>query len=87
MPSRDGGTNGLYLGPPDVMTPLFGPGSLRAHIEEAERRGIRCSILSLPRVELDIDTIEDVDAFLAIPKHAGSRTNEVLVRLRKAARA
>jgi 2-phospho-L-lactate/phosphoenolpyruvate guanylyltransferase len=87
VPSRDGGTNGLFLGPPDVMPPLFGTGSLRAHIEEAERRSIRCSILSLPRLELDIDTIEDVDAYLAKPKHATSRTNEVLVRLRKSARA
>jgi 2-phospho-L-lactate guanylyltransferase len=87
VPSRDGGTNGLFLGPPGVMPPLFGAGSLRAHIEEAERRSIRCSILSLPRLELDIDTIEDVDAYLAKPKHATSRTNEVLVRLRKSARA
>jgi 2-phospho-L-lactate guanylyltransferase len=87
VPSRDGGTNALYLGPPDVMAPHFGEASLRTHIQEAERLGIRCSLLSLPRVELDIDTIEDVDAYLAQPKHATSRTNELLVRLRKAARA
>lgn len=84
VPSRDGGTNGLHLSPPNVMAPRFGPHSFKAHIHEAERLGIRCSILSLERLELDIDTIEDVDAYLARPKHAPSRTGEVLERLRKA---
>lgn len=84
VPSRDGGTNGLHLSPPNVMAPRFGTHSFKAHIHEAERLGIRCSILSLERLELDIDTIEDVDAYLARPKHAPSRTGEVLERLRKA---
>jgi len=84
VPSRDGGTNALYLGPPDIMQPRFGAGSLRDHIHEAERLGLRCALLSLPRLELDIDTAEDVDAYLAKPKHAASATNEVLVRVRSA---
>ena len=55
----DGGTNGLYLSPPDALTPHFGAGSLRSHAAEAEAAGLRCSILDLPRLALDVDTIED----------------------------
>jgi 2-phospho-L-lactate guanylyltransferase len=79
---RDGGTNGLYLRPPDIMAPRFGASSLKGHIQLAERLGFRCSILILPRLALDIDTIEDVDAFLSKELHAPNRTAEVLNRLR-----
>jgi 2-phospho-L-lactate/phosphoenolpyruvate guanylyltransferase len=80
--SGDGGTNALYLSPPDVLRPQFGPGSLKAHVGLAERRGLRCSILSLARLALDIDTIDDVDAFLAARRHARTHTETVLERLR-----
>jgi 2-phospho-L-lactate/phosphoenolpyruvate guanylyltransferase len=83
VPSRnDGGTNALYLRPPDLIDPQFGPGSFKAHVELAERRRLRCSILMLPRLELDIDTMEDVDAFLAAPRDAQTHTEKVLRRLR-----
>jgi 2-phospho-L-lactate guanylyltransferase len=81
VPSRsDGGTNALYVSPPDLISPQFGPGSLRAHVDLAERRGLRCSILALPRLELDIDTPEDVDLFMAARRPAPTRTAEVLER-------
>ncbi len=79
---RDGGTNGLYLSPPNIMAPRFGAASLKGHIQLAERLGFRCSILVLPRLALDIDTIEDVDAFLRKELHAPNRTADVLNRLR-----
>ena len=75
---RDGGTNGLYISPPDLLAPRFGEGSLRRHIELAEQRTLRCALLSLPRLSLDIDTIEDVREFLAKPAHAPSHTRDVL---------
>lgn len=78
----DGGTNALYLSPPDVLAPRFGEHSMKAHIEIAEARALRCAILSLPRLALDIDTIEDVDAFLEWPNRFPSRTGEVLERWR-----
>ena len=56
---QDGGTNALYLSPPGVLEPSFGASSLRAHIDQAERRGLRCAILNLPRLALDLDTLED----------------------------
>ncbi|HEV2754618.1 MAG TPA: 2-phospho-L-lactate guanylyltransferase [Actinomycetota bacterium] len=78
----DGGTNALFLTPPDLIEPAFGTGSLQRHIALAERRGYRCSILALPRLALDIDTPADVDAFLAKAGSFGGRTAEVLRKLR-----
>lgn len=82
VPSRDGGTNALYMSPGDLMEPLFGEHSFKAHLAAAESLGKRCTILALPRLELDIDTIEDVDAFLARPKAAETRSSVVLARAR-----
>jgi 2-phospho-L-lactate/phosphoenolpyruvate guanylyltransferase len=80
--ARGGGTNALYLAPADLIRPRFGPSSLQAYLSAAESGGHRCSILSLPRLALDIDTVADVDAYLARPKPAMSATQRVLERLR-----
>lgn len=80
----DGGTNALFLSPPGLIEPAFGPGSLQRHIALAEREGYRCTILALPRLALDIDTPADVDAFLAKAGSFGGRTAEVLRKLREA---
>jgi 2-phospho-L-lactate guanylyltransferase len=80
----DGGTNGLFLSPPDLLDPRFGSASLKAHVDAAAERRLRCSILALPRLALDIDTIEDVDAFLERPAYGTSRARELLTRLRPA---
>jgi 2-phospho-L-lactate/phosphoenolpyruvate guanylyltransferase len=83
VPSRrDGGTNALYMRPPGVIEPRFGAGSLAEHVRLAERLGLRCSMLPLPRVQLDIDTIEDVDAFLGARHPVPTRTAAVLTVLR-----
>jgi 2-phospho-L-lactate/phosphoenolpyruvate guanylyltransferase len=79
---RDGGTNGLYLRPPGLLEPRFGPGSLQAHAELADRLELRCSILPLPHLALDIDTIEDVDELLGSPRAAAGRAGALLSRLR-----
>ncbi|MGH2828326.1 MAG: 2-phospho-L-lactate guanylyltransferase [Actinomycetota bacterium] len=78
----DGGTNGLYLSPPDLLAPRFGAASLNAHYAAAASLRLRCSILSLPRLALDIDTVADVDAFLARPAYGPSRTRDLLQELR-----
>lgn len=79
---EDGGTNAMFLAPPDLIEPAFGPGSLRRHIALAERKRYRCSILSLPRLALDVDTPADVDAFLAAAGEFGGRSAELLRKLR-----
>lgn len=78
---RDGGTNGLFMSPPDLLQPNFGPGSLQKHLHTAERASLRCALLSLPRLSLDIDTVEDVRAYLARPKHSETNTSRVLEEL------
>lgn len=78
---RDGGTNGLFMSPPDLLQPNFGPGSLQKHLQTAEHASLRCALLSLPRLSLDIDTVEDVRAYLAKPKHAETNTSRVLDEL------
>ena len=60
----DGGTNGLTLRPPDLIAPSFGPGSLQSHVAAAETLGLRCTILALDGLSLDLDTPEDVAALL-----------------------
>jgi 2-phospho-L-lactate guanylyltransferase len=78
----DGGTNALYVSPPDLIEPSFGPGSLQRHIALAERRRYRCTILGLSRLALDVDTPADVDAFLAAAGEHGGRSAELLRTLR-----
>lgn len=82
---KDGGTNGLYLSPPGLLAPNFGEGSLRRHLALAESAGYRCALLSLPRLALDIDTVEDVRDFLARPRHAPNHTSAVLEELQEKA--
>jgi 2-phospho-L-lactate/phosphoenolpyruvate guanylyltransferase len=81
VPARiGGGTNALYLRPPALIEPSFGAGSLAAHVRAAEERGARCSILALPRMELDIDTPEDLELLMEIG--SGSSTAAVIAAVR-----
>ena len=77
---RDGGTNALHMSRPGSVDPRFGPGSLQSYVELADRMRLRCSILPLERLALDIDTIEDVGQLL----HSGAagHTAQLLGRLR-----
>ena len=79
---RDGGTNAVYMRPPTLLDPQFGPHSLNAHMSLAGRLGLRCSMLVLPRLSLDIDTLEDVDDFLRRDTLGTSTSARVLKTLR-----
>jgi 2-phospho-L-lactate guanylyltransferase len=69
VPSSDGtGTNALVRTPPNCIDSRFGPGSFRAHLDQAHSKGIPADVLRLPGLMLDIDTPEDVAEFLAIPR-------------------
>lgn len=78
VPSGNGGTNGLFLSPPTAIAPAFGPDSFRAHLTAAEDLRLRCSILPLPRLELDIDSPGDVEALRARPRHGRSHTFDAI---------
>ena len=68
VPSSDGtGTNALVRTPPNCIESRFGPGSCRAHIEQALSKGWPTDVLCLPGLMFDIDTPEDVAEFLAGP--------------------
>ncbi len=61
VPSRDGtGTNALLRTPPALFPSHFGPGSFARHLSEAARCGARAQVLRNPRVELDVDDLEDL---------------------------
>jgi len=66
VPSSDGtGTNALVRTPPDCIESRFGPGSFRAHIDQALSKGLHADVLRLPGLMFDIDTPEDVAELLA----------------------
>ena len=74
VPSADGtGTNAMARTPPDVIESRFGPGSCRAHLDQARRKNVPSDILRLPGLMFDIDTPEDVAELLA-SSHAGEVT-------------
>lgn len=78
VPSNDGGTNGLYLRPPSIMQPEFGPGSLQAHVERADALGLRCTVLPLESMATDLDTEADAAILLAGERKRGSATLSLL---------
>jgi 2-phospho-L-lactate guanylyltransferase len=59
------GTNGLALAPPDVIGFQFGRGSFAAHQAAAERSGARLSVVERPGLAFDVDTPQDLAAWLA----------------------
>jgi 2-phospho-L-lactate guanylyltransferase len=65
VPSSDGtGTNALVRTPPDCIESRFGPGSFRAHLDQAQSKGVPADVLPLPGLMFDIDTPEDVAELL-----------------------
>jgi 2-phospho-L-lactate guanylyltransferase len=79
--TRDGGTNGLFLSPPDAIEPRFGPASFAVHMRIAQDHSLRCSILESPGLGLDIDRIDDVVAFLDHPRSSRTATGRVFAAL------
>jgi 2-phospho-L-lactate/phosphoenolpyruvate guanylyltransferase len=68
VPSSDGtGTNALVRTPPNCIQSRFGPGSFRAHLDQALSKGVPADVLRLPGLMFDIDTPEDVAELLASP--------------------
>lgn len=53
------GTNALLLAPPGDFTFHYGPGSYRAHLDEAAARGRTTCIINAPGLRFDLDTEGD----------------------------
>lgn len=73
VPNReDTGTNALLLTPPDCLPVAFGDDSFRRHLRLCAERDLAVDVRRMPRVALDIDTPEDLAAFIAqrVPSHS-----------------
>lgn len=69
IPSHDGtGTNGVLFIPPAVITMDYGEGSFRRHLSKAAAAGHRADVMNVPGIAFDIDTPEDLQAFLDDPR-------------------
>ena len=67
-PSRDDrGSNALASSPPDLLPLRFGDDSFFQHIARARDLGVEPAIVRRPGLALDIDTPDDLRAFLAAP--------------------
>lgn len=76
-PSRDGGTNALYLRPPSALPFQFGPGSLAHHLAAAHARGIAARLVRSPGLDLDVDRPDDL---LLLAQAEGATAAQRLVR-------
>ncbi len=64
MPSVDGGTNGILLGPPGALPFAFGPGSFKRHLDSARAQNLQTVRFESPGFRLDVDTLSDLSTFL-----------------------
>lgn len=58
-PSKDCGTNALFLRPSGSIPVRFGRGSLTGHLKEAMRSGRRFKLYWSPGLAFDLDTVTD----------------------------
>jgi 2-phospho-L-lactate/phosphoenolpyruvate guanylyltransferase len=67
-PSREArGTNAVLCSPPAVLPLRFGDDSFWPHVQRARSLGIEPQIVRRPGLALDLDTPDDLAAFLAAP--------------------
>jgi 2-phospho-L-lactate guanylyltransferase len=59
-PSLDGGTNALFLNPPNLISVCFGSNSFFKHVKEALGKGVAIKFYSSRGTALDIDSEEDL---------------------------
>ncbi len=78
-PSRDErGSNAVACSPPDVLPLRFGDDSYFPHLQRARELGIEPRIVHRAGFALDVDTPDDLVAFLSTP--SGTRAYDYLVR-------
>ncbi len=79
-PSKDNGTNALFLRPPGVMGLRFGGESFPTHLAEARRVGVRPRVYRSINVATDVDDTADM---LSIEVNGlGTRTQDFLRSLK-----
>jgi 2-phospho-L-lactate guanylyltransferase len=74
VPARDElGSNAILAAPADAVPLRFGDNSFFPHLAAARACGIEPAVLPLSAIGLDIDTPEDLAAFLARPSQTRAR--------------
>jgi 2-phospho-L-lactate guanylyltransferase len=69
LPSRDWtGTNGVVFISPARIAMEYGEGSFRRHLSKVSAAGLRSDVMDLPGIAFDIDTPEDIEAYLQDPR-------------------
>jgi 2-phospho-L-lactate guanylyltransferase len=71
------GSNAVLRAPADLFPLRFGNDSFLPHLAAARATGLRCVVLELPGIALDVDRPEDLQALAMAP---GSRRSQELVR-------
>jgi 2-phospho-L-lactate guanylyltransferase len=72
-PSRDGrGTNAARVCPPNAFDLQFGEPSFAAHVARARAAGLATEVLEIESLALDLDSPEDLDAFLREPSNTAT---------------
>lgn len=80
VPAADGdGTNALLRTPPTLFRSHFGPGSFREHCDAASQCAARITTLRNPRIEVDVDTLEDLRR-IKLSDVRGARTKNWLLK-------
>lgn len=83
-PSRDErGSNAIICSPPDAVPLRFGEDSFFPHLRAAEACGIRPTVRRLPGIALDVDTPEDLGAFMLVP--SATRAHKLVSTQQRAA--
>lgn len=76
--SADGGTNAMLLRPAGAFALAYGKGSHAAHVAAAGAAGYRVVRVEAPELALDLDTEDDLRAFMAAPGWEETRAGAVL---------
>ena len=87
----DGGTNALLVSPPDIIAPAFGKNSCLRHSGHAREQGLEAIIVNTAGLNLDIDTLDDIQTLLATDKECATlrylRDSGLANELHKSAKA
>ncbi len=65
---HEDGTNALLIRPPGLIDYAFGPGSFAQHHKLAQAAGARVEVYRSARVELDVDTRDDLAHYRALAR-------------------
>jgi 2-phospho-L-lactate guanylyltransferase len=80
-PSKENGTNALFLRPPTLIAPKFGGESFPLHGREAFRAGVKPHIYRSPTIAFDVDKPEDLTHVRTLG--VGTQTHKFLSELEK----